>query len=79
MTVLAVLLLIVICGLLAYLVWRDSDDQSPPLDPEKAMQAALELHRIRRRLEAAECKQRQRSDAARFKRELADALDENTL
>lgn len=76
MTVLVVLLLLMVCGLLGYLL-RQSNEYAPPPDPETVAETALELHRIRRRLEAADLKQRQRRDATRFKRELADALEDD--
>lgn len=77
MTVLVVFLLLLVFGLVGYLLRQSSEGVSAaPPDPEAVQKAALELHRIHCRLEAADLKQRQRRDAARFKRDLAEALDE---
>jgi hypothetical protein len=76
MTVLAVFLLMLVFGLVGYLLRQSGEgDAAVPPDPEALRKAAVELHRIHRRLEAADLKQRQRRDAARFKRDLAEALD----
>jgi membrane protein involved in colicin uptake len=75
-----ILSVLIAVGLFAYLLWQSADDnssdQAPP-DPEKVVQAAVELHRIRRRLDLADLRHRQRRDAAQLKREIADALDDD--
>lgn len=81
MSTLVIVLVLAILGCLAYLMWRSVEvppyevtEELPP--DEKVMQAAVELHRIRRRLETADFKTRQRRDAARLKREIAEALED---
>lgn len=76
MTALLIVLVVTVICLIGYLAWRSS--QPPPMqkapDPEKVMQATIERHRIRRRLDVAHVKRRQRRDAAKLKREIAEAL-----
>jgi hypothetical protein len=80
MTVLVVFLLLIVCGLVGYLLKQSSESEgAAPPDPETTMKAALELHRIRRRLEVAELKHVQRREATRLKRELAEILDDKAL
>lgn len=81
MSALVILLVLSILGLLAYLLWRSVEvppyeANEPPPDPEKVMQAAVELHAIRRRLDVADVRHRQRQEALRLKRELAKRLDD---
>lgn len=42
---------------------------------EAEAQAAIELHRIRRRLDVADVRAEQRRDTARLRRDLGDVLD----
>lgn len=75
MIVLLVVLLLGICGLLGYLVRQSSEAApAPPPNPEAVQKAALELHRIRSRLNVAWTKTEQRSDSARLRREIAKVL-----
>lgn len=76
MIVLLILILLVLAGLVGYLVHQSSPPSPPPLDPEKVMQAAVDLHRIRRRLDVADLKHQQRRDALRLKRELAESAED---
>jgi hypothetical protein len=77
-----IILVLVVLFFLPYLLSRFTEvppyeaREEPPPDPEKVVQAAVELHRIRRRLETADLKTRQRRDAARLKREIAEALED---
>jgi hypothetical protein len=67
---------------LAALFWfivliRESKPPTPPtpVDPEQAVRAAVELHRIRRNLDVAWSKSEQRREGAALRREIAVALD----
>jgi hypothetical protein len=75
MTVLVVVLLIFAAALIGYLL-RQASEQPPalPPDPEAVQKAALELHRIRTRFDVAWTKTEQRSDSARLRREIAEAM-----
>jgi hypothetical protein len=68
------LLLVSLGGLIAYM-WREAPPK--PVDPEAAMRAAVELHRIGRQLDAAWLKTQQRQGASRLRRDIADALDDD--
>jgi hypothetical protein len=82
--VVAVTILILIPFLLAvafffgYMVRETSEASEPaePVDPEQAMKAAIELHRIRRNLDAAWTKSEQRREGAAVRREIAEAFEE---
>lgn len=76
MTAIVVLLILLVVGSLAYLIWRTTEPTTPAeaVDPEQAMKAAVELHRIRRGLDASWTKQQQRNDGAALRREIAEAL-----
>jgi len=52
--------------------WRS--DERPP-DPEAATRAAIELHRIHRRIDVEMTKQEQRQAATQARREIAEALE----
>lgn len=68
--------LLLIAALLAAFVWHQlKEPPQPPLDPEEVTRAEIELHRIGRRLDVARLKHEQRSDAARARREISDALN----
>ena len=70
------LVLFLIVGLLVVLIGYQRSQRPPqPLDPEEAMRATIELHRISRRLDVARLKHEQRCDAARSRREIAEALE----
>jgi hypothetical protein len=49
----------------------------PPLDPETVMQAAVELHRIRRDLDVAYTKSEQRRDAGLLEHRIIEIIDSN--
>lgn len=75
MTVLVVLLLMLVVGLVGYLLRRyDEGVPAAPADPEAVRKAALELHRIRTRLNGSLAKAEIRSQATQAKRDIADAL-----
>jgi hypothetical protein len=78
MTAVLIVLVLLIGALLGYLIWRSSEElpDESPVDPEKAMQAAVELHRIRRRLDVADLRHREWRDARRLKREIGEALED---
>lgn len=71
-------LLLIVAFLLGYLVWMHSDDTPPPIDPEQAMKAAVELHAIRRRLDVARTRTEQRRDVTRVRREIAEAMTDDS-
>lgn len=78
MTVLLILLLLVIVGFLGYLIRESCEPpDDAPSDPEAELRAAVELHRIRRRLDASWTKTEQRQDAARLRRQIGQALKED--
>lgn len=59
------------------IIWRFSEPDEPPkpVDPEYARKAAVDLHRIRRRLDASAVKTEQRQRAAEVRREISEAFD----
>jgi hypothetical protein len=76
MTVLVVVLLLVVCALIGYLIRQSTESPAAgDVDPEQAMKAAVELHRIRRNLDVAWTKSEQRREGAALRREIAEALD----
>lgn len=69
---------VVVAAVLGYLVWKRSEPcGTPDVDPENAVRAALELHKIRSRLDASLIKTEQRQDAARLRRQLAEILTDD--
>ena len=67
--------LLVIAGLVGYLIWKTSEPDTPSeVDAEQAIKAAIELHKIRRNLDAAWTKSQQQRDGTRLRREIAEAL-----
>ena len=74
MTVLVVAFLLAVCGLVGYLIRQSGETPAQNVDPEQAMKAAVELHRIRRNFDAARTKYEQRRDGAALRREIAHAL-----
>lgn len=75
MTLILIVLLVTVAVLVGYLIRQSSEP--PPrrdVDPEQAMKAAVELHRIRRRLDVARTNSEQRSAGTRVRREINDAL-----
>jgi hypothetical protein len=75
MTAIVIVLLLLFTGMVVLIAARR---QPPPeeVDPEQAMKAAVELHRIRRNLDVAWIKREQRRGAARVRREIAEAFEE---
>lgn len=71
-------LLLLAAGLVGLSIWKHNEAPRAPVDPETLTQAAIELHRIRRRIDAADLKHRQRRDAVRLKREIAEALEDKS-
>jgi hypothetical protein len=77
-TLIAVLLILLVAGLGAYMIRQGSSPpRSPDVDPEQAVKAAVELHRIRRNLDVAWAKSEQRCEGAALRREIADVLKES--
>jgi hypothetical protein len=72
-----VVLFLLVLAAIALIIYTHSQPRrlSPPPNPEHVMKAAVELHRIRRRLDASDLKHRQRRDAAELKREIGEALE----
>ena len=79
MTAFAILLVVFLAGVIGYLVASSSQPDVPPepIDPEAEMRAAVELHRIRRNLDASWTKTQQRQDGEALRREIRAALDES--
>jgi uncharacterized membrane protein len=77
MIVLLVLLLLVVAGLLGYLIRESCEPPPTPPDAEGELRSAIELHRIRRRLDASWTKTEQRQDAAQLRRQISQALKED--
>jgi hypothetical protein len=70
-----VFFVLVVGFFIGYLVWKTSESpESPEVDPEQAMKAAIELHRIRRNLDVAWTKTEQRREGAALRREIAKTL-----
>jgi hypothetical protein len=69
---------LVVAGGVAY--WLRQLDmprqETPPPDPEREMQAAVELHRIRRNLDVAWAKSEQRRAGAVLRRDIKEALED---
>lgn len=76
MGVLLVLLLLVVAGCLGYLAHASSEPPPTPRDPETELKTAVELHRIRRRLNASWTKTEQRQDAQALRRRIGEAFEE---
>jgi hypothetical protein len=76
MTLVGIVVLLVIAFLVGYLLRQASEPTAPPtdVDPEQAVKAAVELHRIRRGLDAAWTKSEQRREGATLRRDIAEAL-----
>jgi len=72
------LLVLLACAVGAYWLWRSSEAPSLPPDPEQELRAAVELHRIRRRLDSAELQHERRRDVQRLRREISDVLDDDS-
>jgi hypothetical protein len=73
----ALILALLISSLAIYVARRPQNGmQEPDLDPEAAMKAAVELHRIRRNLDVALTRSEIRRDAAWMRREAEEALNE---
>jgi hypothetical protein len=71
-----VILLLVATGLALLIRWKVGQEAAAkPLAPEEAVQVAIELHAIRRRLDVAWTKAGQRQDASRLRREIGEALN----
>lgn len=76
-TAILIVLVLLAASLVGYLVWARSSEPDPSpraVNPEQAVKAAVELHRIRRRFDASWTRSQQRRDAARVKREIAEAF-----
>jgi hypothetical protein len=74
--VIAAVLLLIFCGLVAYGLWLHSEPPaSPGVDPETALRAATDLHRIRRRLDVAGLRHEQRVSSNRARQAIAEALE----
>jgi hypothetical protein len=65
--------LLVVLAMVVVVAWVLSCDQPPDTATQRA---AISLRAIRRRMEVAQCKIVMQGDAARLRRELREALDE---
>lgn len=76
MTVIVIVVLLVIAFLVGYLFRQASEPPEPQddVDPEQAMKAAVELHRIGRNLDAAWIKSQQRREGEALRRDIAEVL-----
>jgi hypothetical protein len=69
-------LVLLLAALLGLIAWKRHDPPMEPVDPEAEAEAAIELHRIGRRLDVAFTKTEQKRDMARLWREMGEALDD---
>jgi len=76
MTLLLVAILLAVAFVVGYMVRQASElpERSDDIDPEQAMKAAIELHRIRRNLDVARIRSEQRRGGARLRRDIAETL-----
>jgi hypothetical protein len=79
MTLMVILILLAVTFVVGYMVRQASELPKQPhdIDPEQAMKAAIELHRIRRNLDVAWTKTEQKREGAAMRREIADALKDD--
>jgi hypothetical protein len=74
---LVVLLMILLAAVFGYLVAKSGEPMPPnDPDPEAELEAAVELHRIRRNLDASWTKTKQRQDGQALRRQIRETLDE---
>jgi len=74
----AFVFLVVAAILIYWLRQLDSPrGEAPSPDPEREMEAAVELHRIRRNLDVAWMRSEQRQAGAALRREIKQALEED--
>lgn len=70
-------LVLIAAAVVGYLIWKHSEPSAaaaPDVDPEQAVKAAIELHRIRSNFDVSWIKSQQRREAARLRREIAEVL-----
>lgn len=80
---LIVLIILVICGLVAYLLWASCSpdvgaDLDEPFSLEEELQARLDLYRIKRGVDVTLAKHEQRREAERVKQAIAKALEDDS-
>lgn len=76
MILLLIVLLLVVAFLVGYLARQSSEPPMPSdIDPEREMEAAVELHRIHRRLDVAWARSERRREGAALRREIRKALE----
>ncbi len=68
--------LLIIAVVVGFIVWMHSDEPTPAIDPEEATRAAVELYRIRSRLDVAWTRTELRREATRIRRLMAEELDD---
>lgn len=66
--------LIIVGALVVFAALRRRPVETP-VDPEVMLRAAVELHRVGRRLDVAYTKVEQRRDTSRLRREIREALE----
>ena len=72
-----VVLLLLMTGLALLLRWKAGQEAvAPPVDPEEAVKAAIELHAIRRRLDVALTESEMRQAGDRLRRNIRERLDD---
>lgn len=76
-TLIVILVLLAVAFVVGYMVRQASEPSASPYDadPEQTVKAAIELHRIRRNLDAAWIKSEQRREGAALRRDITEALE----
>ncbi len=67
---------LLVVGVVVLLIRKEWQGDERPLDPVSATRAAIELHRIHRRIDVVMTKREQRQAATQTRREIAEALDD---
>jgi hypothetical protein len=71
-----VLILLVLAILVGLFLYLSSEPPPPEVDPEEALKSAIELHKIRSKLDVALTKSEQRRDGQRIRRRIRKAFDD---
>lgn len=68
--------LLLIALVVGFIVWTHSDEPAPEFDPEESTRAAVELYRIRSRLDVAWTRTELRRESTRIRRLMTEELDD---